>query len=293
MKDQKNSLIQKFLQMANLPTDTPEQRHNKEILLLMSSHFTVVGLLWGLMYSINGLWVSSCIPFSYTVLSAISIAILLATKKFALFRNIQLCLVLLLPFLLHLSMGGFITSSCVVLWAIVCPMAALFFVTIRQSFYWFGAYVVLVILTHLIDDELFKYYVPEISQAFIDVLFVMNIVGVSILVFLVQLYFARSERSLKKEVQKTNAELYRKHEALTLEQDKTKQVLQKVENLFGQQVSMEVAKELITQEDDHDGKNYEVSVLFLDIRNFSNLLITKHQPRWPLSRIFSLVRYLI
>ncbi len=269
------NMAQKFLQVANLPTDTQEQRHNKEILLLMSSHFTFVGLVWGFVYFTNGLWVPSCIPFSYTILSAISIALLLGTKNFALFRNIQLCLVLLLPCLLHLSLGGFISSSCVVLWAIVCPMAALFFVTIRQSFYWFGAFLILVILINWIDDELSRYYVLDVSESFIDTLFVMNIVGVSILVFLVQFYFARSERALKGEVQKANTELSRQHEALALEQGKTKQVLQKIENLFGQQVSSEVAKELISQENDFDVKNYEVTILFLDIRDFSKFADNK------------------
>ncbi len=275
MNDKKRNIIQRFLQVATLPTDSQEQRLNKENLLLMSSHFTVVGLVWGLVYSTNGLWLPSCIPFSYTILSAISIVILLTTKKFVFFRNIQLCLVLLLPFLLQLSLGGFITSSCVILWAIVCPLAALFFITLRQSFYWFGAFVVLMIVAYLIDDELPRYYKWDIADAFIDTLFLLNIVGVSILVFLVQYYFARNERTLKKEVEKTNAALIRQHEALTLEQGKTKQILEKIEHLFGQQVSQEVAKELIAQENDFEGKSYEVTVLFLDIRDFSKFADNK------------------
>ena len=199
------NIFQRFLQLAALPTDSQEQRLNKENLLLMSSHFTIVGLVWGVVYLANGLWLPSCIPFSYTVLSAISIVILLVTKKFSFFRNIQLSLVLLLPFLLHLSLGGFIPSSSVILWAIVCPMAALFFITIRQSIYWFSAFLILIIIAYLIDDELSGYYSWNITDSFIDTLFLLNIVGVSILVFLVQFYFARNERSLKGEVEKQNA----------------------------------------------------------------------------------------
>ena len=162
-----------------------------------------------------------------------------------------------------------------ILWAIVSPLAALFFITLRQSFFWFGAYVVLMIVAYLIDDELTRYFNWDIPDAFIDALFLLNIVGVSILVFLVQYYFARNERTLKKEVEKTNLELTRQHETLALEQGKTKQILQKIENLFGQQVSLEVAKELIAQENDFEGKSYEVSVLFLDIRDFSKFADNK------------------
>ncbi len=193
--------------------------------MLMSSHFTVVGLVWGVVYLANGLWLPSCIPFSYTVLSLISIIILLVTKKFSFFRNIQLCLVLLLPFLLHLSLGGFIPSSSVILWAIVCPMAALFFITIRQSVYWFSAFLVLILIAYLIDDELSRYYSWDISDSFIDTLFLLNIVGVSILVFLVQFYFARNERALKGEVEKQNM-------LLAVQADQLKEVDKMKSNFF-------------------------------------------------------------
>lgn len=275
MNDNKKNIIQSFLQVATLPTDSQEQRLNKENLLLMSSHFTFVGLVWGLVYFTNGLRLTSAIPFSYTVLSSISIAILLATKKFAFFRNIQLCLVLLLPFLVHLSLGGFVSSSCVILWSVVCPIAALFFITIRQSFCWFGAFLVLMIIAYMIDDELSQGYRWDISDSFVNTLFLLNIVGVSMLVFLVQYYFARNERALREEVEKANVELSRQHEALTFEQGKTKQILEKIENLFGQQVSLEVAQELISQENDFEGKSYDVTVLFLDIRGFSTFADNK------------------
>ena len=201
---EKTNILQQFLQVATLPTDTTEQRLNKENLMLMSTHFTVVGVVWGAVYWANGLWFPSCIPFGYTVLSAISITFLVLSKKFTFFRNTQLCLVLILPFLLHLSLGGFIPSSGVILWAIVSPMAALFFITARQALYWFGAFLVIILIAYLIDDELSRYYQWEITDSFIDTLFLLNIVGVSVLVFLVQNYFAKNERTLKKEVQQKN-----------------------------------------------------------------------------------------
>ena len=237
--------------------------------MLMTSHFTIVGLVWGTVFLTNGLWEVSCIPYSYTVISSISLLILLKTKNFIFFRNTQLCLVLLLPFFIHLVLGGFVTSSVVILWSIVCPMAALFFITIRQSAFWFVTYIILIFIAYLVDNKLSVYDKSSIPESFIDTLFLMNLVGVSILIFLVQIYFARNERTLKEEIKKANTELTKQHEALTIEQGKTKHILQKIENLFGQQVSMEVAQELISQENDFEGKSYEVTVLFLDIRDFS------------------------
>ena len=231
MSNKKKNIFRRFLQLATLPTDTHEQRMKKENLMLMSTHFAAVGLVWGVVYLMNGLWLPSCIPFSYTILSTISIGILVGNKNFAFFRNTQLSFILLLPFLLHLSLGGFIPSSAVILWAIVCPMAALFFITIRQSVYWFSAFLVLIIIAFLIDDELSRYYSWDISDAFIDTLFVLNIVGVSILVFLVQYYFARNERSLKREVEEQN-------ELLEIQSEQLKE-LDKIKSNFFANISHE------------------------------------------------------
>lgn len=196
--------FQRFLQIANLPADTQEQRQRKENLMLMVTHFSFVGFVWGSVYFFNGLRLPGLIPLSYPVVTIISIGILLATKRFALFRNIQLFLVLMMPFMIHLSVGGFIPSSGAILWAIVSPMAALFFINIRQAVYWFGVFVISIIVAFLIDEQLARYYHWEITDQFIDALFLLNIVGVSGLVFLVQVYFARNERSLKAEVEKQN-----------------------------------------------------------------------------------------
>lgn len=225
MEHQKTNFIQRYLQVANLPTDTEKQRLDKENLMLMSTHFSFVGIVWGSMYLAHGLWLPSCIPLSYTFLSGISIGILLLTKRFVFFRNTQLCLVLILPVLVHLSLGGFIASSSAILWAIVCPMAALFFITARQATYWFGAFIVLVTITFIIDEKLAKFYNWEISDAFIDTLFFLNTVGVTGLVFLVQYYFAKNERYLKEEVEKQNV-------LLALQSDQLKELDKMKSNFF-------------------------------------------------------------
>lgn len=275
MSNKKENIIQRFLQIASLPTDSQKQRLNKSYLMLMASHCTLVSLVTGTLFFANGLLWVGCIPYSYTFISTISLLIFLKTKNFIFFRNIQLCLVLFLPFFIHLVLGGFIPSSVAILWSIVCPLATMFFITIRQSAYWFGAYFILIFICYLVDDKLLIYDPSSIPASFIDTMFLINLGGVSTLIFLVQMYFARNERTLKAEVEKTHIELSRQHEALELEQGKTKQILDKIENLFGQQVSLEVAKELLSQENDFEGKSYDVTVLFLDIRGFSTFADNK------------------
>jgi len=71
----------------------------------------------------------------------------------------------------------------------------------------------------------------------------------------------------KIEVQHTLLEA--QHAALEEEQNKTQKMLEKIETLFGQQVSKEIAQELVTMEGEIDSKLYDVTVMFLDIRDFT------------------------
>ncbi len=64
---------------------------------------------------------------------------------------------------------------------------------------------------------------------------------------------------------------------LKAEKEKTTQMLDRVESLFGQQVSFEIAQELITGDVDFGSKHYEVSILFMDIRDFT-VFADSHEP---------------
>ena len=65
---------------------------------------------------------------------------------------------------------------------------------------------------------------------------------------------------------------------LKAEQVKTENMLNKVEALFGQQVSEEIAQELISQDVDLTSKQYDLSIMFLDIRDFT-VFADSHEPR--------------
>ncbi|MEM7105219.1 MAG: adenylate/guanylate cyclase domain-containing protein [Bacteroidota bacterium] len=69
----------------------------------------------------------------------------------------------------------------------------------------------------------------------------------------------------------------RAEKTLKKEKEKTTIMLKKVEALFGQQVSQEIAEELISSDFNLDSKQYDVSIMFLDIRDFT-LFADSHEP---------------
>ena len=56
---------------------------------------------------------------------------------------------------------------------------------------------------------------------------------------------------------------------LVAEQQRTEQMLFKIEALFGQQISHEIAQQLISSEEEIKATNFDVTIMFLDIRDFT------------------------
>ena len=74
---------------------------------------SITAIIWGIIYITFGEHEAGFIPISYAVLSIASLFILRFSNIFELFRSSQFILMLLLPFLLMLKLGGFVNGSAV------------------------------------------------------------------------------------------------------------------------------------------------------------------------------------
>ena len=124
-----------------------DEQRLRSSLLVGSSFLTILaGFLWGALYLIFNEPIAGAIPIAYSLLSLVSLGLFLLTRNYGLYRSLQLITILLLPFLLMLALGGFVNSSAVILWSILCPFGSLLFTEIRQAPRWMLAYLALVIL---------------------------------------------------------------------------------------------------------------------------------------------------
>jgi signal transduction histidine kinase/DNA-binding response OmpR family regulator len=215
------SLLQKFASLGHHPDDSDDVKLKKSSLLVTAGLTTMAGLVWGLLYFANGLYIPGSIPFCYGILSFLSIVGLSITKKYKIFRNSQLLLIIILPFGLQISLGGFVPSSAVMYWSLIAPAGAMFLDSVKKSAYWFGAYIFLVIAAYLINDLLPGYVNWNLSESFINVLFMMNIIGVSSIVFAIMFYFVGRITDLNTEIELKKNELEIQAEKLK-EMDKIK-----------------------------------------------------------------------
>ena len=191
MTDRGRHLIERLAFLGVGPADSDEVRTQKVTLTLAAWVVTLLSFVWVGTYLALGLPVSAAIPFAYQVVSVASLAIFARTKDFRFFRASQLILILLLPFLLQLSLGGYVASSAVILWALVGALGALFFYSVREAIPWFVAFIVLVIVAGFLEPIASEHPAP-IPVAVQTAFFVLNILGVALTAYLLLQYSVRA-----------------------------------------------------------------------------------------------------
>jgi serine phosphatase RsbU (regulator of sigma subunit) len=183
--------IERLSKAGSFTTDTEEQRLRKAVLIFLVVIYTIAGIIWGFGYLLLGLPVSGSIPLSYSFISAASLLYFFKTKHYKFFCRSQLTLILILPFLLQWSLGGFTASGVVVLWSILAPIGALMFAGTTRSIPWFIAYVLLMVISGLQSGSS-SWQQGTLSNTLVVFSFVMNIGGVSAIVFVLLRYFVHA-----------------------------------------------------------------------------------------------------
>ena len=173
------------------PDDSEEVRLRKSLLVISTIPFVFVGALWGCLYFSFGEQQAGIIPVSYSLFSIASLIHFGFTGQFRVFRFNQLFLILLLPFALMLALGGFINSSAVILWSIICPLGAMLFDEQSKSTAWLWAFIFLVFLSVFL-----QFVFPmdsSLTPLQIQLFFVLNIVSVGTLIFMMFYYFVEKK----------------------------------------------------------------------------------------------------
>jgi guanylate cyclase len=162
------------------PSDSPE--------ILLQKHLTValcVGTLpltigWSLIYLAAGAPLAAAIPGFYSLFTPINTAVVAWTRNLALYRFSQLLLILLLPFLVMLALGGYRQSSAVILWAALCPLGSLLVEELRKTLLWIVGFVVLLVIGALLEPYLVP---PGLPDDLVTWFFVLNLGAVVLVVF--------------------------------------------------------------------------------------------------------------
>ncbi|RJR31945.1 MAG: adenylate/guanylate cyclase domain-containing protein [Desulfobacteraceae bacterium] len=252
--------IERLGSAGSLDIDTPDERLQKAILVFLASIYCIAGILWAVAYLALGLVLPAIIPLCYSLVSGASLLLFFRTKLFRFFRFVQLLLILLLPFLLQVSLGGFQASSTVMIWSILAPIGALMFAGTGHALRWFFAYLALMIVSGMLEGKPNVAPIPPLIKI---LFFIMNIGGVSTIFYVLLQYFVR-------EGEQAMAALDLEHHRVIREKERLDKIKKVMANFVPETMKSIIEK---NPEEIHlDRYIQEATVLFLDIEGFTTLL---------------------
>jgi guanylate cyclase len=230
------------------PGDDRETRLQKTLLVGSSFMIILAAVVWGAIYLFFKEPAAAAIPLSYAAISFLSFIIFAITRHYRIYRIGQLALILLLPFFLMLTLGGFIYSSAVILWSLLCPLGALIFSEPKRAPLWMISYIGLIIISGLLQPYI---SLPNnLPSSVVTIFFVLNFGAVSVTFFILLYYF----------VHEKNKAYY----LLNLEQEKSDKLLLNV-------LPKEIGP-ILKRGTDVIADHYKsASVLFADIVGFTPL----------------------
>jgi len=235
-------------------TDPEEVRLDKAMLTLVASLLAAMACAWVAIYLAIGLPRSAAIPFVYQICVVASLVWFARTKSIRAIRMVLLVLMLVLPFALQWSLGGFANGSAVAVWAGITPVLAYLFGV--RSWVSLFAFVALLGVSGVFETTLAG-SAPHIGSGVRAALFVINGAGPAIVAFLALLYFA-TERD------RTRDALVHEHRLLEAEQARSERLLLNI-------LPAPIAEQLRDGATTIAESQPEVTVLFADIVGFTPL----------------------
>ena len=196
------ALVERLSDLGARPGDSRDERLRYGTLILASVLIALISFVWVTTYLLFGYPRSAAIPALFQLITVVGLTLLPRTRRFDIFRTTQLSAMLVLPALLQASLGGFVASSGMIMWAIFVPLAALALLGTRRSLLWLLAFFAELAVLALIDPVVSRDPADLPSGVAIS-FFVLNVIGVTLSAYAMLAYFvaqrARAHRALEAE----------------------------------------------------------------------------------------------
>lgn len=209
-----NRPIERFLAIGQTEKDTEEEKLRKSGFMIVSGMAVFSTIVWSSFIFAHQLVLPGFAILSGSMLWTVNIVLFSITKRFHFFCSVQLLLLLLIALASHITLGGFVPSGGVIIWAMIAPAGALIFQDLKRASYWFGGFILTIVAAYLVNDLLPEYIEKTGSDRFVMAMFLMNIIGLATHIFLIQYYFVRKITDLNADIETKNIELKQQSEQL-------------------------------------------------------------------------------
>ena len=235
---------------------SPEEKLSGDMLVFSTALMMVASMLWLAIYWSFGQRYSTLIPMVFLLASLCTIVFFLKTRKLPLFCMMQLSLFLFTPFVLQWTMGNFVNSSGVSLWALLAPVGAIVILGTRESVPWFVAYIFMTAMSGMFDYVL-QWDTKQLDMRTVAVFFALNFVSISAMVYVLLWYFSREKIKLREAVDAQGR-------AVSMEKELSDRLLL---NILPEPIAIRLKRQETNIADGHA----DVTVMFADIVNFTHM----------------------
>jgi adenylate cyclase len=244
-----SGLLEAFISIGDRPGDTDDKRFAHRYIITSGSLMAIGGIFWGALAWSQALYAPAIFPLGYTVITILNFLYFRVTKHFRVVRRVQMTISLLLPFLFQWSLGGFLASGAVMLWALVAVLGSLIFQALRDSLLWLTLYLALTIVSAVIDARV-SVHAIELSPVVTVAFFAINIGLVSALAFFMNAYLLGQR-------EKAKARLGEMADVL--------------KRMFGRYLSTEVMNSMVENPASMElgGARRTVTIMMTDLRGFT------------------------
>jgi len=249
--------LQELGQRVITDQDSEEDKLHKTLAIFACGLMGFGAMLWLAIYHFMGIRFSATVPLCYLAVSAASLALYLWKRNFELFRFVQTSLFLFVPFIMQWSIGSYVSSSGVMLWALLAPVGVMIFQGPRESLPWFFAYIVMTAVSGFFDYYLGVGTQQGVNMQTIGVFFALNFAAMSTIVYLLISHFVRQRDKLADRLDE-------QHKLLQQEQEKSERLLL---NILPGPIAERLKEQHATIADGFA----DVTVMFSDIINFTRL----------------------
>src|SRR5262245_49167744 len=257
MAQQKGNLLGNLRQRVITDQDSERDRLNKTLAIFACGLMSFGAMLWLAIYWAMGIKFSATVPLLYLAVSGGSLGLYLWNRNFVMFRFVQTSLFLFVPFIMQWSIGSYVSSSGVMLWALLAPVGVMIFQGPRESLPWFFAYMVMTAVSGFFDYYLGEGAQQGVNMQTISVFFALNFAGMSTIIYLLVSYFISQRDKLQDYADDQNR-------LLKQEQEKSERLLL---NILPGPIAERLKLDQATIADGFA----DVKVMFDDIINFKRL----------------------
>jgi adenylate cyclase len=272
-----SSFMERLRNAGIEPSDSEEVRLSKSLLMLATGLASVAIMVWVALYWTLGPVFSATLPLAFQLLLAGNMLLYLRTRNFEYFRVSQLGLFLFLPFVAQWS-SDIISSSGVLIWAMLAPIGAILCIGVRKSVGWFAAWAILTAISGLADwylaDPMFTPR-PIVPTRTTIVFFALNFIAFSIIIFALLRLSIGMNRKMHQSLQVA-------HQQIKIEQERSEKLLLNI-------LPGSIADRLRNSDKTIADGFADVTVMFADIVNFTQVAanMSPSQVFAMLNRIFS------